>query len=62
MGNRLILFLLDYEGGGRWLDVAREAVPTAFDTKLAYTLPRQGRSIKMWGSRGPKALYPDMEE
>jgi hypothetical protein len=54
-GNDPTLFLLSYEGG-RWRDVTREALPVAFDKKLAYTLPRRGRSIEVWGGPGRK-LY-----
>jgi hypothetical protein len=55
-GNWPILFLLSYEGGGRWRDVTRASLPVAFDKKLAYTLPRRGRSIEAWDERGRK-LY-----
>jgi len=55
VGNLPTLFLLSYEGG-RWRDVTRASLPVAFDTKLAYTLPRRGRGIKVWDWRGRK-LY-----
>jgi hypothetical protein len=55
LGNWPTLFLLSYEGG-RWSDVTRETLPVAFDKKLAYKLPRWGRSIEVWGGRGRK-LY-----
>ncbi|MFL6227264.1 MAG: hypothetical protein ACJ741_00640 [Pyrinomonadaceae bacterium] len=45
------LFLLSYEGG-RWRDVTRATLPVGFDQKLAYKLPRRGRSIEVWGGRG----------
>jgi hypothetical protein len=55
-GNWPTLFLLSYEGGGRWRDITRASLPVAFDRKLAYMLPRQGRSIAAWDERGRK-LY-----
>jgi hypothetical protein len=55
LGNWPTLFLLSYEGG-RWRDVTRASLPVAFDKKLAYMLPRRGRSIEVWGGRGRK-LY-----
>ena len=54
-GNGSTLFLLSYEGG-RWRDVTRASLPVAFDEKLAYMLPRRGRSIAAWDGRGLK-LY-----
>jgi hypothetical protein len=56
LGNWPTLFLLSYEGGGRWRDVTRASLPVAFDKRLAYMLPRRGRSIKAWDERGRK-LY-----
>ena len=56
LGNWPTLFLLSYEGGGRWRDVTRASLPVAFDKKLAYKLPRWGRSIEVWDGRGRK-LY-----
>ena len=50
-GNEPTLFLLSYEGG-RWRDVTRASLPAGFDQKLAYKLPRWGRSIEVWGGRG----------
>jgi hypothetical protein len=52
-GNDSTLFLLSYEGG-RWRDVTRATLPVAFDGKLAYKLPRRGRSIEVWDGRGRK--------
>lgn len=54
-GNDSILFLLSYEGG-RWRDITKAALPVAFDGKLAYKLPRRGRSIEVWGERGRNYL------
>lgn len=48
LDNWPTLFLLSYEGGGRWRDVTRASLPVAFDKKLYYKLPRQGRSIEVW--------------
>jgi hypothetical protein len=45
--------LLSYEGG-KWRDVTRASLPVAFDKKLAYTLPRRGRSIEVWDEVGHK--------
>ena len=53
LGNWPTLFLLSYEGG-RWRDVTRASLPVAFDKKLAYLLPRRGRSIAVWDGRGRK--------
>ena len=55
LGNWPTLFLLSYKGG-RWRDVTRASLPVAFDRRLAYMLPRQGKSIKVWDERGRK-LY-----
>jgi hypothetical protein len=55
LGNWPTLFLLSYEGG-RWRDVTSASLPVAFDKKLAYMLPRRGRSIEVWDGRGRK-LY-----
>jgi hypothetical protein len=55
-GNWPTLFLLSYEGGGRWRDVTRASLPVAFDKKLAYKLPRRGRSIEVTGEGG-RQLY-----
>jgi hypothetical protein len=55
VGNLPTLFLLSYEGG-RWRDVTKASLPVAFDKKLAYMLPRRGRSIAAWDWRGSK-LY-----
>lgn len=55
VGNWPTFFLLSYEGG-RWRDVTRASLPTGFDGKLAYMLPRRGRSIKVWDEQGRK-LY-----
>jgi hypothetical protein len=55
MGNWPTLFLLSYEGS-RWRDVTGDVLPVAFDNKLAYVLPRRGRSIEVWDGRGRK-LY-----
>jgi len=54
-GNWPTLFLLSYEGG-RWRDVTRASLPVAFDRRLAYKLPRRGRSIEVWDGRG-RQLY-----
>lgn len=56
LGNWPTLFLLSYEGGGRWRDVTRESLPVAYDEKLAYMLPRRGRAIAVWDGRG-RRLY-----
>lgn len=56
LGKWPTLLLLNYEGGGRWRDVTREALPVAFDKKLAYKLPRRGGGIEVWNGRGRK-LY-----
>lgn len=53
VGNWPTLFLLSYEGG-RWRDVTWASLPTGFDGKLAYMLPRRGRSIGVWDWRGRK--------
>lgn len=50
-GNEPTLFLLSYEGG-RWRDVTRATLPAGFDGRLAYTLPRRGRSLEAWDGRG----------
>lgn len=50
-----ILFLLSYEGG-KWRDVTRAMLPVAFDKKLTYKLPRQGRGIEVTNEAGRK-LY-----
>jgi hypothetical protein len=55
LGNWPAMYLLSYEGG-KWRDVTRASLPVAFDKKLAYKLPRQGRSIEVWDGRGRK-LY-----
>lgn len=55
LGNWPTLFLLSYEGG-RWRDVTSASLPVAFDKRLAYVLPRRGRSIEVWDGRGRK-LY-----
>lgn len=55
LGNWPTLFLLSYEGG-RWRDVTRASLPVAFDKKLAYMLPRRGRSIGVVDGRG-RRLY-----
>jgi len=47
------LFLLSYEDG-KWRDVTRATLPAGLDLKLAYKLPRQGRSIEVWDGRGHK--------
>lgn len=49
------LFLLSYEGR-KWRDVTKELLPVPFNKKLAYKLPRQGRSIEVWDVRERK-LY-----
>jgi hypothetical protein len=54
-GNWPTLFLLSYKGG-RWRDVTRASLPVPFDEKLAYMLPRRGRSIAVVDGRGRK-LY-----
>jgi hypothetical protein len=54
LGNWPILYLLSYEGRGRWRDVTRASLPVAFDKKLAYKLPRRGRSIEVWDGQGRK--------
>ena len=43
--------LLSYEGG-RWRDVTRASLPVAYDPKLTYKLPRQGRSIEVTDEEG----------
>jgi hypothetical protein len=55
IGDGYALFLLSYEGG-RWRDVTRALLPVAFNKKLTYKLPRQGRSIEVTGESGRK-LY-----
>ena len=50
-----ILRLLSYEGG-RWSDVTRQLLPRAFDRRLTYKLPRQGRSIVVTDEKG-RELY-----
>jgi hypothetical protein len=52
LGNPPTLFLLSYEGGGRWRDVTRAFLPVGFDKTLYYKLPRQGRDIEVWDGRG----------
>lgn len=54
-GNWPTLLLLSYEGG-RWRDVTKASLPVSFDKKLAYMLPRRGRSIAVLDGRGRK-LY-----
>ena len=49
------LLLLSYEGG-RWRDVTKALLPVAFNKKLAYKLPRQGRSIEVT-DEGGRRLY-----
>jgi hypothetical protein len=49
------LLLLSYEGG-RWRDVKKELLPVPFNKKLAYKLPRRGRSIGVTDSEG-RQLY-----
>jgi hypothetical protein len=55
LGNWPVLYLLSYERG-RWRDVRRSVLPVPFDKKLAYLLPRQGRSIAVIDASGRK-LY-----
>jgi hypothetical protein len=55
LGNWPTLRLLSYEGG-RWRDVTKSSLPVAYDEKLAYMLPRRGRSIAVWDGRASK-LY-----
>lgn len=55
VSNWPTLLLLSYEGG-RWRNVTRASLPAGFDKKLAYMLPRRGRSIQAWDWRGRK-LY-----
>jgi hypothetical protein len=50
-GNWNVLHLLTFERG-RWRDVRSSVLPVPFDKKLAYTLPRKGRTIKVWDTRG----------
>ena len=53
LGNDPTFFLLSYERG-KWRDVTREILPVAFNKKLAYYLPRRGKSIEVWDGRGRK--------
>jgi hypothetical protein len=55
LGNWPTLSLLSYDGG-KWRDVTKASLPVAFDKKLYYKLPRQGKSIEVWDGRGRK-LY-----
>jgi hypothetical protein len=55
MGDGYTLFLLSYEGG-KWRDVTKALLPVAFNKKLAYKLPRLGRSIEVTDEAGRK-LY-----
>ena len=48
-------FLLSYEGG-RWRDVTKSLFPMAFNKKLTYKLPREGRNIEVSDEKGRK-LY-----
>jgi hypothetical protein len=52
-GDGYTFFLLSYEGG-RWRDVTRALLPVAFNKKLAYHLPRLGRSIEVTNDDGSK--------
>ncbi|HEX4950382.1 MAG TPA: hypothetical protein VFZ34_27200 [Blastocatellia bacterium] len=54
LDNWPTLLLLRYEGRGKWRDVTRTALPVPFDKKLAYKLPRRGRSIEIWDGQGRK--------
>jgi hypothetical protein len=47
IGDGYTLFLLSYERG-RWRDVTKALLPVAFNKKLAYQLPRRGRSIEVF--------------
>lgn len=51
IGNGYILYLLSYERG-KWRDVTKALLPVAVNKKLAYMLPRHGRSIEVVGKRG----------
>ena len=55
IGDGYTLILLSYEGG-RWRDVTKTLLPVAFNKKLAYKLPRRGRSIEVTDEEGHK-LY-----
>lgn len=54
LGNPPTFFLLSYERG-KWRNVTRTSLPIAFDKKMAFKLPRQGRNIEMWDGRARKA-------
>jgi len=43
--------LLSYERG-RWRDVTRASLPVAYNRRLTYKLPRQGRTIEVWDENG----------
>lgn len=51
VGDGYTFFLLSYEGG-RWRDVTKESLPVAVNKRLAYMLPRHGRSIEVVGEGG----------
>lgn len=50
-GNWNVLYLLTYERG-EWRDVRSSMLPVPFNKKLAYVLPRRGRTIQVWDTRG----------
>ncbi len=54
-GNWPVFILLSYEAGDKWRDVTRQFLPAGFDTRLAYKLPRYGRSIEAWDERSRKS-------
>lgn len=51
LGNWPILFLLSYEGG-KWRNVTKSLLPVPFNKRLAYMLPREGRSIGVTNEKG----------
>ncbi len=55
LGNTPTFYLLSYHKG-RWRDVTRSTLPVPFDKRLAYHLPRQGKTIAVVNTRGRK-LY-----
>jgi hypothetical protein len=48
------LLFLSYENG-RWRDVTRATLPVAFNKRLTYKLPREGRDIVVVNAKGSKA-------
>ena len=55
VGDGYTFFLLSYERG-KWRDVTRSLLPVAFNKRLSYHLPRQGKSIAVTNEKG-RHLY-----